>query len=425
MLKKLRLKFIWINMSLVSLVLLAVFATLVFSTARQLEQDASAALELALRWDGPDDPRPFTFGLPLENSDGRSRLIPVFCVTIAQDGEVSELTLGSGASVSDEVLDQAVEQALASGTKYGVLEDLGLRFRIHDGQGQTKLAFSDMSWERASLTRLILTTLLAGFAAIIFFFFISLFLSRLALRPVEEAWAQQSQFVADASHELKTPITVILANTGIILSHPRQPVADNQKWLEYIQDEARRMKSLVEDLLFLAKNDAAGLPAAQAVNFSDLTEGCLLRFESVAFEQNVRLSSQVAPGLTLMGDRPSLERLVMILLDNAIKYAGPGGEAVLALERQQERAVLTMTNSGPPIPPEHLPHLFERFYRADSSRSREQGGYGLGLSIAQAVAQAHRGSITVRSDAVRGTVFTVTLPLSHGQAAPLNRKTSG
>ena len=415
MLKKLRLKFIEINMSLVCLVLLIVFATLVYSTARQLEEDASTALELALRWEGPEDPRPFTFGLPNENSDGRSRLIPVFCVTISPEGELDQLTLGSGASVSDEVLEQAVDEALASGSDRGVLEELGLRFQVRTIRGNTRIAFSDMSWERSSLTRLILTSLLAGLASMVCFLLISLFLSRLALRPVEQAWEQQNQFVADASHELKTPITVILANTGIILSHPQQPVEDNRKWLEYIQDEARRMKSLVEDLLFLAKNDAAGLPAAKPVNFSDLTEGCLLRFESVAFEQGVHLDSQVAPSLSLTGDRASLERLVMILLDNAIKYAGPQGEAALRLERQQDRAVLTMTNSGPPIPAEHLPHLFERFYRADSSRSREQGGYGLGLAIAQAVAQAHRGTITVRSDAVHGTVFTVSFPLSHAQ----------
>ena len=192
-------------------------------------------------------------------------------------------------------------------------------------------------------------------------------------------------------------------------------MSDNRKWLEYIQAEAQRMKALVEDLLFLAKHDAAGFPVNKPVNFSDLTEGCLLRFESVAFEQGVQLSSQVASGLTLVGDKSSLERLVMILLDNAIKYAGRGGEASLRLEQQQDRAVLTMVNSGPPIPPEHLPHLFERFYRADSSRSRDQGGYGLGLPIAQAVAQAHRGTIAVRSDTAHGTVFTVTLPLSHPQ----------
>ena len=160
---------------------------------------------------------------------------------------------------------------------------------------------------------------------------------------------------------------------------------------------------------------ATGLPQAEAVNFSDLTEGCLLRFESVAFEQKVHLDSQVTPGLILTGDQASLERLVMILLDNAIKYAETGGWARLRLERQQHRAVLTMSNSGAPIPSEHLPHLFERFYRADRSRSRAQGGYGLGLAIAQAVVHSHRGTISVHSDEAHGTVFTLQLPLSHTQ----------
>ena len=172
---------------------------------------------------------------------------------------------------------------------------------------------------------MLVSSLLVGLAALSFFFLISLFLSRLALRPVSRAWEQQNQFVADASHELKTPLTVILANTSIVLSHPEQRVADNQKWLDYIQEESLRMKTLVEDLLFLAKNEGGRLPAAQRVPFSDLVEGCLLRFESVAFEQGVELTGQVSPGLSLTGDRDSLERLVMILLDNAVKYAGAGG----------------------------------------------------------------------------------------------------
>ena len=171
------------------------------------------------------------------------------------------------------------------------------------------------------------------------------------------------------------------------------------------------MKILVEDLLFLAKNDAAQLPNAVWLNLSDLVEGCLLRFESVAFEQGILLDSRVGAGLALTGDKSALERLVMILLDNAVKYAGAGGRVSLLLEEHQDRAVLSVRNTGDPISPEHLPHLFERFYRVDGSRSRDQGGYGLGLSIAQAVARAHRGDITVASDAVQGTVFTVFLPL--------------
>ena len=197
MLRKLRLKFIGINMILVSLVLLIVFASLVFSTAKQLEQDAAAALEIALRWERPDDPRPFTFGIPPEESDGRSRLIPVFCITVSPEGDLTDLTLGNGASVSDEVLEQAVDQALASGQDRGILEELGLRFRVRTIQSGSRIAFSDMSWERSSLTRLIVNSLLTGTAALVCFFLISVLLSRLALRPVERAWEQQNQFVAE------------------------------------------------------------------------------------------------------------------------------------------------------------------------------------------------------------------------------------
>ena len=136
----------------------------------------------------------------------------------------------------------------------------------------------------------------------------------------------------------------------------------------------------------------------------------MLRFESVAFESGVELDSEIQPRLSIHGDLDCLERLVMILLDNAVKYAGEAGRVRLELQRRQERAVLTVTNTGKPIPPEHLEHLFQRFYRVDGSRSRKEGGYGLGLAIAQTIVQFHRGQIEVKSDAQNGTCFTVTLP---------------
>ena len=161
-------------------------------------------------------------------------------------------------------------------------------------------------------------------------FFVSLVLSSVALRPAERAWQQQRQFVADASHELKTPLTVILANTGIMAAHPDATVASQRKWLGYIQEEAQRMKELVEDMLFLAKHDGAERPKdSRTVNFSDLVTGCVLRFESVAFEAGVALDSQITPDLELLGDPEQLRRLVAILVDNAVKYAGPRGSASL------------------------------------------------------------------------------------------------
>ena len=176
------------------------------------------------------------------------------------------------------------------------------------------------------------------------------------------------------------------------------------------------MKVLVEDMLFLAKHDGTERPKdLQIVNFSDLVTGCVLRFESVAFERQVKLESQLQEGLFVSGEQGSLERLTMILLDNAVKYAGESGEVDATLSRRQERVVLTVRNTGEPIAPEHLPHLFERFYRADGSRSRKEGGYGLGLAIAQTIAESHRGQIEVRSSREEGTVFTVVLPGTHGE----------
>ena len=219
------------------------------------------------------------------------------------------------------------------------------------------------------------------------------------------------RFVSDASHELKTPLTVILANTGLVLSHPEDTVAAQSKWLEYTHDEAEQMKELVDDLLFLAKSDAARQPAARAETaMNEVALGCLLPFESVAFEAGVALEHRITPGLSLRGDEGQLRRLVMILLDNAVKYAGPGGTVTLTLERHQERLRLAVHNTGEPIPPEHLPHLFERFYRVDAARNRSGGGYGLGLAIARSIVEGHHGRLTVTSTAAAGTTVTALLP---------------
>ena len=423
MIRKLRIKFILTNMALVSLVLIVVFAVLMASTSQRLAGQSMAAMRMSLEWGKDRDPPRFEFSpsseaMPekWENRGGgefqQVMMIPVFCVSLTEDGQVDAVYAQDSVSVSDQVLEEAVSQALESGTREGILNRLGLRYLVETGpDGKTRIAFADRSWERQNLQGLLLTSLLVGIGALLGFFLISLFLSKLATRPVEKAWEQQRQFVADASHELKTPLTVILANSGILLSHREDTVGAQVKWIEYIQEEARRMKGLVEDMLFLAKSDAARLPATRLpVDMSELTEGCLLPFESVAFEAGVTLESDIRPGLYVNGDEGQLRRLVYILLDNACKYAGSGGAVAVVLSRTSDRLKLTVRNTGPAIPPEHLEHLFERFYRSDSARTREAGGYGLGLAIAKAIVQSHRGQISVASSEAEGTVFTVLLP---------------
>ncbi len=230
------------------------------------------------------------------------------------------------------------------------------------------------------------------------------------LGPVKEAWRSQKQFVADASHELKTPITVILANAGILLGHKDSTIREQQKWVEYISAEAGRMKELVENMLFLTRSDTEGNHTVRSsVNLSDVVVSCLLVFESVAFESGLKLNGEVAPELYVNGNEGELKQLVMILLDNACKYTEEKGSVTVILERSQDKVRLSVNNTGDGIRPEDLPHLFERFYRADKSRARNQGGYGLGLAIARQIVVNHKGKITVESNPKNGTTFRVQL----------------
>ena len=432
MIRKLRRKFILINMLLVSVVLVVVLAFLMGSSFQRLRDQSVDAMRLALKWEDGDLPVRIEINLPpreLEDDPGvgpgggqhgqdpGSRqlvMVPVFTVTLDEDGEILSTKMGSNITISDSALEEAISQVLESGASSGLLTSPRLRYLVDENpSGERRIAFADWGWELENLMSLAVTSMLMGVGALFCFFLVSLFLSNMALRPVEKAWEQQRQFVADASHELKTPLTVILANAGIVLAHPEDTVARQQKWITFIQDEATRMRSLVEDLLFLARNDAARQPLVfETISMSEITTGCALLFESVAFEAGVELESDIASDLTIEGDEGQLRRLVMILLDNAVKYAGDHGKISLSLSRVQDRLRLAVVNSGPPIPPEHLSHLFERFYRADSSRSREQGGYGLGLAIAKTIVVTHGGRISVTSSAPQGTCFTALLPVT-------------
>lgn len=430
MLKQLRRKFIWINMLLVSLVLLIVFGVLLGTTSQRLRGQSMNAMHMALKWSEDAPPPRVEIGLPEMGLEGRKErdhmnrqtgvaplaMVPTFCVTADESGAILSSTLGGNIQVSDEALQRATElaaqQVQDKGLREGSISSLHLRFLAEkDRGGSLQIAFADLGWERESLSELVLTSLLVGAVALVCFFGVSLFLSSVALRPVEKAWEQQRQFVADASHELKTPLTVILANVGIVLDHREDPVRRQEKWLSYIQEEGKRMKELLEDMLFLAKTDAAQQSLTlNRISISDLVMGCLLPFESVAFESGVQLEGEISPNLSMQGDEQKLRRLVMILLDNAVKYAGEGGIVTLKLSGHGDKVRLSIQNTGDPIPPEHLAHLFERFYRVDSARSRDRGGYGLGLAIAQTIVRSHGGKLSVTSMAEQGTIFTAVLP---------------
>ena len=409
MIQKLRRKFVLINMSLVFSVLLIVFSVFLYTNYQRLENTSKNDMKMALTRTSEKTPPKFEIGG--SKPQDLPPTTPIVCAVLDSDGEILK-TVGQNAEISQQVLEQAVQQALEANTREGTISSLDLRFLRQDMPSGVKIAFADRSHERDSIRSLLLSALLVGAGGLFAFFLISLYLARWALRPVERAWEQQRQFVADASHELKTPLTVILANIGILLSHRESTIEQQLKWVEYTGTEATRMKQLVDDLLFLAKSDARRMPPPQTpVDLSNIAWSSLLPYESVAFEQGVTLNSSIAPNLFILGDSGRLQQLIVILLDNACKYAGEHGIVTLTLEQVQSKARLMVNNTGALIPMDQLEQIFERFYRLDQSRARKTEGYGLGLSIAKTIVEAHGGKISAVSSAGAGTSFIVTLPL--------------
>lgn len=405
MIGTLRKKFVFITMILVTAVLVAVFAGIILYYSNSLRSESYRTLESILEKPPGNEPAKIRIGDKLPDNFRRA---PVFVVTIDEQG-APVLSSSEDIDISDAELAQITAAVLQRGSDQGELPDYDLRFKMQERDGTAKIAFITLALEQTQLQRLVITTGLAVIGAFIIFLAASTLLARWALKPVEKSWQRQRRFVADASHELKTPLTVILANTGILKSHPQDTIAQQLDWVDNTEKEAQRMKGLVDDLLFLAKSDDMTVTVPYTpVNVSDIVNTTALAFESVAFEQGKELEIEVQPKLTVVGNEAQLHQLIGILMDNAVKYSKPGGSIWLTLKQRQNQAVIAVRNLGEAIEPEQQKHLFERFYRVDSSRARE--GYGLGLSIAQSIVEKHRGQITVTSDD-RGNTFTVFLPV--------------
>ncbi len=229
---------------------------------------------------------------------------------------------------------------------------------------------------------------------------------RRAHARLENALQAQRRFVADASHELRTPLTTIRGNANLLQQFPNVTPEDRAAAVEQIGQEAERMSRLVEDLLALARSDAGREPRRDRVPLGPLVREMVERARGLARGQQV--SAQQVQEVTVLGDPDELRRVVLILLDNAIKYTPSGGRVDVALRREGDEAVLSVSDTGIGINPEDLPHVFERFYRADPAR--QPSGAGLGLSIALEIARRHGGTIEARSRPGEGSVFTARLP---------------
>ena len=405
MIRKLQIKFVAMCMILVTAVLGVVFTAVFFSAKQNIEVISHQVLQRVMEDDTPSG-RP-DLGL---NRGGEDVLLPYFTVNLWDRSGIYEafVTGGTYSNLQDtQELQTILTDCLQQNRPEGTIHSYGLRYLRRDYGLYERIAFVDMSMEQATLQEIMGSYLQIGLAALLLLLGVSILLARWATRPVAKAWQQQRQFLSDASHELKTPLTVILSNAELLEAAPLEDRP--ARWADNIRSEAGQMKSLVEEMLTLFRAESVRRETAfSEVDLSDVVTDAALRFEPVVFESGRRLLYTIDEGLQVSGDRDALERLTGILLDNAVKYALPETPIRFVLEKGKRGVVLRCSNACTPLAEGETEKLFDRFYRSDQARSAD-GSFGVGLSIARSIAEGHHGFIRAQCPQPGEIVFTAQL----------------
>ncbi|MBR6917887.1 MAG: HAMP domain-containing histidine kinase [Clostridia bacterium] len=323
-----------------------------------------------------------------ERDEREFRASTFFSVALSKDGEVLSVDAGQSGIKSEDELVEDAKSAIERGKESGKIN--GSMYLVTDKGDYTLVTFMDSTKSDNNMSRLLKNALIVGGAAIIVLFFASLLIAKKIVKPLEENDRRQKQFVSDAGHELKTPISVISANCELLSKES----GDNE-WISNIQYENERMASLVTELLDLSHAENAGMQMAET-DLSRLVAGAALPHDAAAFDAGYIINTDIEDGVRVVGNGAKLAQLVSILLDNAIKHSSGGNEITLSLKTSHKYAALSVENSADEIPEEKMAHLFERFYRADDARGGDEGHYGLGLAIAKAIVDSHKGEITAK-----------------------------
>ena len=401
MLKKLKRKFILNNMFFVGVVVLATFTALCFFIYITEEMKLTDRLEenlLFVEDNAPHFPTP-----PNQSND----LVYAnsFAVYVNRAGGI----ISQGEHTIDEKeLIIAIRYAINNEYDRGNIKDKSLSFLRKEVRDGYIISFISREHLESRVKESVGQSSVAALVSLLLFLYISKRLADIAIAPVEKAWEQQKQFLADASHDLKTPLTVILANNNILAAHKDETVYSQMKWIESTNEEAGRMSDLVNKMLELAKSESAVEELKLTrTNLSELVENSILQFEVVAFERNITIESGIQPDIFVKTHPATFSKILEILFDNAIKYSDENGKISVALISSSKKVYFSINNGGTIINEEDLPHIFERFYR--TNKEREIGGHGLGLSIAKKKCAMLGASISAESNIEEGTTFTITL----------------
>ena len=385
MLRKLKNKFVLINTLMVGAVLVLIVLSIFIVTLYQSIKTEKRVLSDILNSVEPE--RETRYALVLVNEVGTS-------------------IIESSLNITDEEIQSCAQIVINDGKSDGINIRRTIVYKTKDTDEGTLVAFSSLIPIASDAESVFRNASAIAAGALFLLFLLSRRLANLVMKPTEDAWDNQKRFIADASHDLKTPLTVIMANNDILLSHPEKTVDEQIKWVESTKSEGEYMSSMINKMLELAKSeDLISKLELNDVCISELTEKAVLQFEPVAFESEIMIDSQIEGNITIKSNSEEYYRLVQILIDNAVKYSKAGQSVFVSLTNGKKDCTLSVKNHGDVIEPEKLEHIFDRFYRVDDARSK--GSFGLGLSIAKNVANALGGEISAQSDAENGTVFTV------------------
>lgn len=415
MIRKLRIKLILASMLSLLLVLGIIFCTVGILNYTKIVADADSILTILRENDGsfpmgdhsqnntdfledhPKGDHRFSAELPYE-----SRYFSVFLST---DGSVISVNTGKIAAVDTTTAIDYAQSVVTEGNAQGFVEDY--RYTVYIVGDEIHIVFLDYGREMGSFRTFLFTGVAVSLIGLLAVLLLLIFLSGRIVKPFSENYEKQKQFITDAGHELKTPLTIIDADAEIL----EMDIGENE-WLADIQMQTKRLAQLTNSLIQLSRMEEQ--PQVEKIEFplSDVVEETVETFQALAKTQNKNLSSRIQPMLSLNGDEKSIRQLVTILMDNAVKYSDNGGKIEVTLEKQKNQIRLSVFNTADSVPKESLTALFNRFYRADPSRNSKTGGYGLGLSIASAIVAAHRGKIGATTQDEKSLLITVTFPIS-------------
>ena len=389
MIKRLRIKIVVVIMSILTLTVFAIMTAINIVSWSSNHNEIETRLYRLADNDGflPTDEKIEIF------HDSQSGYVDTFSVQINRFYEVRKIVISRNINVEQSVIIEYANEALNSDSNSGELGSYA--FLVNNRPYGKIIVFMDIQPYQQAAKNLFLITSLTGLISIIFFFIVSFFLAKWLVKPVKSTLEKQKQFISDASHELKTPLAVISTNTDVLEAE----IGEN-KWLGYIRSETDRMSRLINSLLTLTRLEMSSDKSnMHKLDICNAIMEVTMPFESVAFEKGVTLFCDLLDEeIMVNGNEEQLKQVVAILTDNAIKHCYEGGTVNVDARRVKNKCIISVSNQGEPIPFEIRDKIFERFFRADESRSREENRYGLGLAIAKQIVENHHGSISVKCD---------------------------